>query len=76
MEQNTNIDLNSTTEISCNECGNNTFKPIFFLRKLSRFVSPDGNDRVIPVDSLACEKCGHVNEEFRLNILEKKNNNE
>lgn len=59
-----NLDINSTTEITCENCGNNTFRPIFFLRKLSRFLSPDGNDKVIPIDSLACLKCGHVNKDF------------
>jgi hypothetical protein len=64
MSQQQNIDINSTTEIACEECGNNTFKPIFFMRKLSRFLSPDGNDRIIPIDSLACVKCDHVNTNF------------
>lgn len=64
MSQQQNIDINSTTEIICESCGNNTFKPIFFMRKLSRFLSPDGNDRVIPIDSLACVKCDHVNTDF------------
>lgn len=58
------FDINSTTEIICESCGNNTFRPIFFLRKLSRFLAPDGNDRVLPFDSLACLKCDHVNADF------------
>lgn len=63
-QQQPTLDINSTTEILCENCGNNTFRPIFFLRKLSRFVSPDGNDKVIPIDSLACIKCDHVNKDF------------
>jgi len=63
-EQQMNFDLNNTTPILCENCGNNTFRPIFFLRKISRFLSPDGNDRVIPMDSLACLKCDHVNKDF------------
>lgn len=64
MSQQTNLDINSTTEIVCEHCGNNTFRPIFFIRKLSRFLSPDGQDRIIPIDSLACNACGHVNKDF------------
>jgi hypothetical protein len=60
----TNLDINSTTPIICEECGNETFRPIFFLRKLSRLLSPDGLDKVIPIDTLACLKCDHVNKEF------------
>jgi hypothetical protein len=59
-----NLDINSTTPIVCEACGNATFRPIFFLRKLSRFLSPDGLDKVIPIDTLACSKCDHVNKEF------------
>lgn len=58
------LDINSTTEVICENCGNNTFKPIFFIRKLSRFLSPDGQDRIIPIDSLACVSCNHVNKDF------------
>jgi hypothetical protein len=63
-QQQSTLDINSTTEIICENCGNNTFRPIFFLRKLSRFLSPDGNDKVIPIDSLACLNCNHVNKDF------------
>jgi len=63
-QQQMNLDINSTTEIVCENCGNNTFRPIFFIRKLSRFLSPDGLDKVIPIDSLACIKCDHVNKDF------------
>jgi DNA-directed RNA polymerase subunit M/transcription elongation factor TFIIS len=62
--QQPNIDLSSTTEVVCEECGNQTFRPIFFLRKISRFITPDGNDRLVPIDSLECVKCGHVNKDF------------
>ena len=63
-----NIDLTKTTAVTCEECGSVKFRPFFFIRKLSRFVSPDGKDTVIPIDSLECAKCGHVNKEFTPNI--------
>ncbi len=66
MSQQPNIDIDNTTEIVCEKCTNNTFKPIFFLRKLSRLLSPDGVDKVIPIDSLACDRCGHVNKDFNI----------
>lgn len=64
-----NFDLNSTTEIVCEECNNNTFKPIFYLRRLSGLLAPDGNSRVIPLDTLACLKCGHVNADFKPQVV-------
>ena len=60
-----NIDLDSTLEIVCDECGHNVFRPAFFLRKVSRFISPDGQDRLLPLDTMECTKCGNVNKEFQ-----------
>ena len=64
MKQNTtniNIDPSNTTAIICEECGSNKFRPIFFLRKVSRFITGENQDRIIPIDTLACLKCDHVN---------------
>jgi len=63
-QQGPNINLANTTEVKCTECGNMAFRPIFFFRKLSMLVSPDGKDHLIPLDSLECTKCGHINDEF------------
>ena len=63
--QQMNVDIDSTIEIVCDECGHNVFKPAFFLRKVSRFVSPDGKDRLLPLDTMACNKCGNINNEFQ-----------
>lgn len=62
--QHHNINLANTTEVKCDNCNGLAFRPIFFFRKLSRLVSPDGNDHMIPLDSLECTKCGHINDEF------------
>ena len=75
-QQQMNIDLNNTTPIICEKCGNETFRPIFFLRKISRFLSPDGNERVVPIDSLACLECNHVNKDFKPIPLEENNTNQ
>ena len=34
------------------------------LRKMSAIVSQNGQETIIPMAVFACEKCGHVNEEF------------
>lgn len=69
-----NMDLNSTTAVACENCGNHTFKPIFFLRKISRFLSGEDADRVLPIDTLACVNCNHVNSEFTPPIVKRENN--
>jgi hypothetical protein len=63
--QNMNVDIDSTIEIVCDDCGHNVFTPAFFLRKVSRFMSPDGQDRLLPLDTMACNKCGNINNEFQ-----------
>ena len=85
-----NLDLSSTTPIICENCGNETFKPIFFLRKISRFLTGEDKelgqsivkavrlavkDRVLPMDSLACVNCNHVNKEFNPNPISEQTQN-
>ena len=70
-----NVDLDSTTEIVCDECSHNVFTPAFFLRKVSRFISPDGQDRLLPLDTMACNKCGNINKEFQSQATKTKTNN-
>ena len=70
-----NIDLDSTIEIVCDECSHNVFTPAFFLRKVSRFISPDGQDRLLPLDTMACNKCGNINKEFQSQTPKTKTNN-
>jgi hypothetical protein len=68
------LDLSSTTGVLCEECGNHTFKPIFFLRKISRFLTGEDADKILPIDSLACVKCNHVNPEFAPPIVKQESN--
>lgn len=64
MDYNQKVDITKTTSIKCEKCNNDKFVPVFFLRRLSRFLTTDGYDRIIPLDTLACSKCGHINKEF------------
>tara|TARA_R110000751_G_scaffold270703_1_gene370490 strand:+ start:224 stop:487 length:264 start_codon:yes stop_codon:yes gene_type:complete len=66
------VDIDSTTAIVCDECNHNVFRPAFFLRKVSRFVSPDGQDRLLPLDTMECSKCGNINKEFQAAATEPK----
>jgi hypothetical protein len=61
------IDFNQTLALKCDECNNPTFRPVVFLRRVSRLVSPDGQDHVIPLESMECAKCGHINRDFNPN---------
>jgi uncharacterized Zn finger protein len=65
MQQQVNISLDKTTPIACEECSNETFSQIFFLREVSKFIAGTDQDGLIPVPSFACSKCGNVNEKFQ-----------
>jgi uncharacterized Zn finger protein len=64
-----NVSLEQTTPVVCEECSNETFTQVVFLREVSRFVIGTQRDGLTPIPSFACAKCGHVNEQFQLKNL-------
>lgn len=73
---NINISLDNTTPVVCEECGNNVFLEGVYLRKISGLLIGRTKDGVIPFGTtLVCSKCGHINEDFKVNFEEKKEEN-
>jgi len=64
-----NITLDRTLPIVCEECQNETFNNITFLREVSKFITGTEQDTLIPIQTFACTKCGHINERFLLKNL-------
>ncbi len=66
MEQQPKINVNvkDTTPIECDECKGQVFVEGLMLRKLSKFLAGTEQDAVIPIQVFACQKCGHVNNQF------------
>ena len=64
------IDFSKTSQICCEACGGSTFKQTLLLRKMSALASPSGQETIIPMAVFACNKCGHVNGEFRQSELD------
>lgn len=64
QNQNFNVDINQTSELTCEKCDNNLFQQVFMMRKLSPLLSPTGEKSLIPIPVYSCTKCGHVNPEF------------
>ena len=58
------VDLSKAKPMKCEKCENPTFKQTIMLSKLSALLSPNGQETIVPAAVFACEKCGHVNEEF------------
>lgn len=65
-KQQIRIDFSNTTPIVCDECGNDTFIEIVYLRKVSKLLTGSSEDQLIPIPSYACAKCHHVNDKFKL----------
>ena len=59
-----NIDLSHAKDIRCEKCQGMAFKQTMMLKRLSALVSPNGQESIVPVMAFACDKCGHINEEF------------
>jgi DNA-directed RNA polymerase subunit RPC12/RpoP len=59
-----NIDIKKTTGVVCDECGHDVFNQGILLRKVSRFLSGDAQDGIMPIGTFYCAKCGHANAEF------------
>ena len=65
-KQQIRIDFSNTTSITCDECGNDTFIEVVYLRKVSKLLTGSPEDQLIPIPSYACAKCHHMNDKFRL----------
>jgi predicted Zn-ribbon and HTH transcriptional regulator len=59
--------LSNSTAIVCQSCQNPTFIEVTYLRKISKILTGNKDDTLIPVPTFACSKCGCVNDEFKLN---------
>ena len=56
--------LKNASDVTCDECKNTHFVSAFVVKKISALVSPSGQEIVVPLQILKCDKCSHVNEEF------------
>ncbi|MBC8306895.1 MAG: hypothetical protein H8E55_65445 [Pelagibacterales bacterium] len=60
-----NVDFSQTTGLTCDECENETFTQVFYIRKLSALLSPSGEESLIPVPTFQCSSCNHVNDSLK-----------
>ena len=56
--------LSQSQTITCDECSNHTYMQVMIVKRVSPFVSPTGEEMMIPVQALACTKCNHINKRF------------
>ena len=63
MEQQ-QVNIANTLPVVCSECENETFKEVMYMRKESRLASGLPTDRMVPIQLIACAKCGELVEDF------------
>jgi hypothetical protein len=63
QQQGPQVDITATTDVLC-ECGNSSFKEVMYIRKESRLMSGLPEDRIVPIQLIACDKCGELLEAF------------
>ena len=54
------IDISKIDTIVCEECGNASFIPAFFLKKVSALMSPTGKEAIVPIQVFSCGNCGAI----------------
>ena len=54
------LDISKADTIQCEECGNASFIPSFFLKKISALMSPTGKEAIVPIQVYSCGNCGVV----------------
>lgn len=55
-------------DVVCEYCENQTFVPIVFIKRLSPLMSPDGQEKFVPLEAFACNSCGKVPQMLLKNI--------
>ena len=64
MQDKLNVDIRkNSTAVNCEECENETFKEVTFIRKISKLYTGSTTDSVVQ-----CSKCDHINKEFTINF--------
>ena len=66
------IGLENSNPIVCEACKNDTFVEVNYLRRISKLLTGTPQVVVMNFPAFACSKCGHINEQFRLPVEEKK----
>jgi uncharacterized Zn finger protein len=65
MEQQVTLEMmKNSTELKCELCENNTFNEVLKIRKVSKLITGQQRDTIVPIPMFACQKCGHINKEF------------
>ena len=57
------VNLNDARDMDC-ECGNKTFMPGYRFKKLSKIMTGNAQDSIIPIEMYLCTQCGKALQEL------------
>ena len=57
------VNLNDARDMNC-ECGNNVFMPGVRFKKLSKIMTGQPQDTIIPIELYLCTQCGKALQEL------------
>jgi predicted nucleic acid-binding Zn ribbon protein len=60
-----NINLSDAPYMECDECQHLIFEEKMMIKKVSKFMTGNSQDSIVPIPVIACAKCGHINELFK-----------
>jgi DNA-directed RNA polymerase subunit RPC12/RpoP len=58
------VDVSQQPNIKCEECGSIFFEKVTIIKKISKLLIGAPDDQLVPMETYACKKCGHINEDF------------
>ena len=58
-----NFSLNDARDMNC-DCGGNTFMPGFRFKKMSKLITGQAQDAIIPIEMYLCTQCGKALQEL------------
>jgi len=61
--QQPHINIKDTRDVSC-ECGNLIFMPGYRFKKLSKIMTGNAQDSIIPIEMYLCTQCGKALQEL------------
>jgi len=60
------ISLKDQPTLECEECGSKFFEEVVSIKKVSKLLTGEAQDTIVPFPTYRCADCKHVNEEFLL----------
>jgi len=52
-----NINPDDLEDVECKKCQSQYFQQTFKFKKLSAIMSPDGQEKLVPIQALICIQC-------------------